>query len=204
MAQPQQQLLPLTMKRLMADVKALQKDPPEFTDAFPDESNMLIWYFGIRGTDDYAGGFYIGKIIHDKEYPLKPPDFQFLTPSGRYEINKNICTTFTRFHPDQWSAIWNIKSLLDGILTNMNDNGDIDGSQLGQIKTSKEERMMLAKESIAYNMKHHKSIFLNFTRFVNSDGTLKTDEEVKMTLKKEKKKKSKDGEKKEDGEKKDE
>jgi ubiquitin-conjugating enzyme E2 J2 len=184
-------LLPLTLKRLLADVKILEKDPPEFLDAHPDENNMLIWYFLMRGTDEYKGGWYLGKIIHDKEYPLKPPDVQMMTPSGRYEINCNICLSFTKFHPDQWSAMWNIRSLLDGMYSNMqNDNKEEQG--LGYIKETPQKRAEYAKKSIDYNLTHYQTLFKSFTRFINIDGTPKTDEEIKQSLKSEKKKEKKE------------
>ena len=185
-----QPLLPLTQKRLLADTKVLNKDPPEFMDAIPDEKNMLIWYFLLRGTGEYQGGWYLGKILHDKEYPLKPPDVQMLTPSGRYEININLCLSFTKFHPDQWSAMWNIRSLLDGVYSNMNDDQKSEQG-IGYMKCSPEERADYAKKSIDYNLTHYQSIFKNFVRFINIDGTPKTDDEIKLTLKSKKEKKEK-------------
>jgi ubiquitin-conjugating enzyme E2 J2 len=192
-----QPLLPLTQKRLLADIKVLEKDPPEFMDAIPDEKNMLVWYFLLRGTDEYQGGWYLGKILHDKEYPLKPPDVQMMTPSGRYEININICLSFTRFHPDQWSAMWNIRSLLDGMYSNMN-NDHKEEQGIGYIKNTPEVRAKYAKESIDYNLTHYQNIFKSFTRFINNDGTPKTDDEIKQTLKSEKKKKDKQSKEKND------
>ena len=183
-------LLPLTQKRLMKDVESLHKNPPEFFDAFPDEKNMLIWYFILRGTGEYKDGWYLGKIIHDKEYPLKPPDVQMLTPSGRYEININLCLSFTKFHPDQWSAMWNIQSLLEGIYSNMNDDNKIEQG-IGYIYKPPAERAEYAKNTIDYNLTHYQTIFKNFVRFINANGTPKTDEEIKSTLKPEKKKKDK-------------
>jgi ubiquitin-protein ligase len=178
----------LTTKRLQADLKILHKDPREDSDAFPDESNMLIWYFLLRGTGEYKDGWYLGKILHDKQYPLKAPDIQLLTPSGRYETNINICLTFTKFHESEWSAMWNVRTLLDGLYSNMNDDQKTEQG-IGYMKRSSEERATFAKESVAYNMKYYPKIFTNFTRFINIDGTPKTDEEIKLTLKPEKKKK---------------
>ena len=59
---------------------------------------------------------------------------------------------------------------------------------IGYIKCSPSERAEYAKESIDYNLTHYQSIFKNFVRFINIDGTPKTDDEIKLTLKQEKKK----------------
>jgi ubiquitin-conjugating enzyme E2 J2 len=182
-------LLPLTQKRILKDVESLHKDPPEFIDAYPDEQNLLTWYFLLRGTGEYKDGWYIGKILHDREYPLKPPDIQMLTPSGRYEININLCLSFTKFHPEQWSAMWNIQSLLEGIYSNMNEDQKIEQG-IGYIKNTPEERAVYAKNSIDYNLTHYQTIYKNFTRFININGTPKSSEEIKLTLKQKKIKKS--------------
>lgn len=33
-----------------------------------------------------------------EDYPFSPPKLRFFTPNGRFETNKDICTTFTNFH----------------------------------------------------------------------------------------------------------
>lgn len=32
-------------------------------------------------------------------------------PSGRFEINQNICFSFTAFHPETWSVAVNFNAL---------------------------------------------------------------------------------------------
>ena len=80
-------------KRLNGDLRLLAKEPLDNIETYPDEDNILIWYFLIKGPEDspYNNGLYIGKILHNPEYPLKPPDFMMLTPNGRFSINKKIC-----------------------------------------------------------------------------------------------------------------
>lgn len=48
--------------------------------------------------DAYAGGVYHGKIIFPSEYPNKAPKLIFLTPNGRFQVNTEICLSFTNFH----------------------------------------------------------------------------------------------------------
>ena len=86
-------LSPLTIKRLANDLKLLTKEPLDCMDAFPKENNQLEWDFLIIGPKDtdYYNGHYLGKIIHNPEYPAKAPDFIMLTPSGRFKIGAKIC-----------------------------------------------------------------------------------------------------------------
>ena len=54
--------------------------------ACPDPNNLFKWYYVIWGLKDcpYEGGYYLGRIIFPKEYPLKPPGIEMITPNGRF------------------------------------------------------------------------------------------------------------------------
>lgn len=71
------------IKRILADVKELQKHPSSRYHAAPLENNMFEWHFTIRGPKDSAfeGGMYHGRILLPSEYPFKPPNIVFLTVS---------------------------------------------------------------------------------------------------------------------------
>ena len=110
----------ITKKRLAGELRLLQKEPLELIDTYPDDNNALVWYFLLRGPDftEYKGGFYIGKILHDPEYPTKAPNFMMLTPTGRFEIEQKICLTNSGYHAESWSPIWNMKTILLGFFIN--------------------------------------------------------------------------------------
>lgn len=64
-------------RRLTRELQALNKNPltsPRI-QAMPNEANILEWHYVIEGSSGtpYHGGFYHGKLIFPKEYPLKPP-----------------------------------------------------------------------------------------------------------------------------------
>lgn len=69
------------IKRILADVKELQKHPSNRYHAAPLEENMFEWHFTIRGPPDtpFEGGIYHGRILLPSEYPFKPPNIVFLT-----------------------------------------------------------------------------------------------------------------------------
>tara|TARA_A100000164_G_scaffold305707_1_gene281965 strand:- start:647 stop:1249 length:603 start_codon:yes stop_codon:yes gene_type:complete len=158
----------LRTKRLNGDIKILKKDPMKYIRAVPNENNMLIWYFIIKGPEfsEYSGGYYLGKIVHNEQYPLKPPDYYMLTPSGRFKINSKICLTNSSYHSDEWSAMWNIKTLLLGFLSIMLDK-DIRG--ISHINDGLCLKKMYARESKRYNEKYHSEILVNFKDFINNN-----------------------------------
>jgi ubiquitin-protein ligase len=155
-------------KRLEGDIRLLKNEPLEDIEAFPEEDNILVWNFLIRGPDfsDYAGGHFIGKVMHNPDYPLKGPDFMMLTPSGRFEINKKICLTNSGYHQEEWSAMWNIKTILIGFLSILLDDTT---SGIAHIKATSDQRKFFASTSNDFNIKTHRAIYSKFTRFVDSN-----------------------------------
>ncbi|AYV81268.1 MAG: ubiquitin-conjugating enzyme E2 [Harvfovirus sp.] len=169
----------ITRKRLIGELKMLQKEPLELIDTYPDDKDSLLWYFLLRGPEDseYKGGFFIGKVLHNPEYPIKAPDFMMLTPTGRFEIEKKICLTNSGYHAETWSAVWNMKTILLGFLSIMADDTT---HGISHIHESKPMRKAHAEESVRYNMKYHKDVWLRFDRFVKMDGSVRSSEEIKL------------------------
>lgn len=159
----------LTLKRLQGDFKLLKKDPHEYFEAYPDDKDVLIWYFIVKGPDfsDFKDGYYLGKIMHNPEYPLKAPDFMVLTPNGRFIEDRKICLSNSSYHSNEWSAMWNIKAILTGFLSIMLDDNE---NGISHIHISKEERQIFAKKSIEYNKQHFPDIIKKFTRFLDEKG----------------------------------
>lgn len=143
-------------KRIQKEIQIYSQTNFEFPNIYLayDESNLCSWYFVIHDLKDtpFDGGFYMGQVILPKEYPLKPPDFIFITPNGRFETNKKICTSFSGFHQDTYSSAWNISSMCCGLVSFMTDNQDVDDSKgIGGIKTTDDEKRILSKKSIFFN-----------------------------------------------------
>lgn len=166
----------ICQKRLVGDMKLLKKEPLEFIDAVPDDNNILTWYFLLKGPaySDYKDGYYIGTIIHSPEYPFKPPDFKMFTPSGRFTTHSKICLSNSSYHSNEWSSMWTIKAILLGFLSIMLDDNE---HGISHINTSKEEKKLLAKQSIGYNKLNHLDIIKKFTRFFDQDGNVLSEEE---------------------------
>ncbi|CAH6421196.1 Ubiquitin-conjugating enzyme E2 [uncultured virus] len=158
-------------KRLLNDIKFLEKEPLEYIDAIPDEVNILKWYFLIKGPQscDYEGGYYLGLILHDHEYPFKAPDFKMLTPSGRFMTDQKICLSNSSYHSNEWSALWNIKTILLGFLSIMMDDKE---HGISHINASSEEKKFHSKNSLNFNKQHYLEIVKKFKRFFDANGDL--------------------------------
>lgn len=57
------------------------------------KKNLLEWHFSFTGIEgsNFEQGVYHGKIRLHPEYPQKAPAISISTPSGRWEVNADIC-----------------------------------------------------------------------------------------------------------------
>jgi len=147
----------MATKRLREELIKVKTAPPPGIIAEPDESNILKWFYVIRGPSDtpYEGGIYIGKLIFPSEYPMKAPSIHVLTPSGRFAINMKICMSMSDFHPESWNPMWSVATIIQGVQSFMAS----DELTTGGIKASNSDRKKLAKFSTGYNQKNYPKLF---------------------------------------------
>jgi len=128
----------------------MQREPPPFVWAVPDEKNILTWNFLIRGPPDspFADGEYHGVLLFPSEYPFKPPGIKMFTPSGRFQPDKKICFSMSDFHPGTWNPAWSVATILTGLLSFMLS----DEMTTGSITSSDGHKRNFAAKSHAFNL----------------------------------------------------
>lgn len=138
-----------TTKRIMKEAKELASQPSSEYTASPIEGDIYEWHFTIRGPpapSPYAGGIYHGRIVLPPAYPMKPPSFRFLTPTGRFEVNREICLSISGHHEETWQPAWGIRTALVAIRSFMDTDA---AGQLGGMDASEEVRKRYARQSVA-------------------------------------------------------
>jgi ubiquitin-conjugating enzyme E2 J2 len=70
-----------------------------------------------------------------------------MTPNGRFQPNQRICTSFSDYHPELWDPSWNVETIVLGLISFWLSPENTAGA----IKTSDEEKVRLARESLKYN-----------------------------------------------------
>ncbi|KAF2028857.1 UBC-like protein [Setomelanomma holmii] len=139
-----------TIKRILKEAAELSTAPSPDYHAEPQEENLFEWHFTLRGPPSpsaYAGGIYHGRIILPSQYPLRPPSFRFLTPTGRFEVNREICLSISGHHEETWQPAWGVRTALVAIRSFIDTDAK---GQIGGIECSKEARERMAKESEAW------------------------------------------------------
>lgn len=135
-----------TIKRILKEAAELSKNPDPTLHAAPLESNLFEWHFTLRGppSTPYATGAYHGRIVLPQQYPLRPPSFRFMTPSGRFEANREICLSISGHHEETWQPAWGIRTALWALRAFMEGGakGQVGGMDMGEA-----ERKRLAEES---------------------------------------------------------
>ena len=146
-------------KRVIKDIKDGQINLKEEFGIHiaPEENNFYQVHFILPGPEDtpYEGGLYHGLIRLNSEHPLKPPNIHMITPNGRFAVdpypipngNRGICTNFTSFHPENWTPMCNIETVLKGFISFMCDPSD---GGVKSIKSTPEQIRKFARESICH------------------------------------------------------
>ncbi|KAF3760157.1 UBC-like protein [Cryphonectria parasitica EP155] len=138
-----------TIRRILREAQELSSAPsPDYT-ATPLETDLFEWHFTLRGPpgSPYAEGLYHGRIALPPTYPLRPPSFRFLTPSGRFEANREICLSISGHHEETWQPAWGVRTALVALRSFMETDPK---GQLGGLDTSDAVRRRLAAESRAW------------------------------------------------------
>jgi len=90
---------------------------------------------------------YHGRIVLPPTYPLRPPSFRFVTPSGRFEVNREICLSISGHHEETWQPAWGVRTALVALRAFMETDPR---GQLGGLDASDPVRRRLAAESRAW------------------------------------------------------
>jgi ubiquitin-protein ligase len=139
------QISKIALKRLPKELASLEKDPPAGFRARPLDQNILDWHFvivGLKGTD-FEGGLYHGRLILDKDYPLKPSQVMLFTKNGRFQPGVSICLSFSSYHPERWLPSWTVRTCIEALQHFMTN----DEAGVGAISASPSQRRDFARLS---------------------------------------------------------
>jgi ubiquitin-conjugating enzyme E2 J2 len=111
----------------------------------------LHFHFCLHGLEGaYSAGLYHGLLELDENYPFRAPKLYFYTPSGRFEVNTPICTSFTSFHQETWTSAWNVRTLIIATISFMYSEEPSFGARSDSIPT----RQALARQSRLFNLRN--------------------------------------------------
>jgi ubiquitin-conjugating enzyme E2 G1 len=136
----------MAVRRLMSELKEINKDPNYFFSVLPNEDNFMEWSFIMIGPPDtfYEGGIFEGILNFPKEYPNHPPKLKFITNIYHPNIyqNGNVCISILHEGVDEyeyesvnerWNPSQSVNTILLSILSilgcpNFDSPANIDAS----------------------------------------------------------------------------
>ncbi|WKT43424.1 hypothetical protein QSH57_008260 [Fusarium oxysporum f. sp. vasinfectum] len=138
-----------TIRRILREAAEISNSPSADYTAEPLESDLFEWHFTLKGPPNsvYSNGIYHGRIVLPPTYPLRPPSFRFMTPSGRFEANREICLSISGHHEETWQPAWGVRTALVALRSFMETDAR---GQLGGLETTDAVRQRLANESPAF------------------------------------------------------
>ena len=137
-------------EQTVKEASELASNPSADYHAEPLENNLFEWHFTLRGPpapSPFAGGLYHGRIVLPPAYPLRPPSFRFLTPSGRFEANREICLSISGYHEESWQPAWGMRTALVAIRSFMDTTTK---GQIGGLECDAATRRAMAREAPAW------------------------------------------------------
>eukprot|EP00730_Choanoeca_flexa_P020158 TRINITY_DN9856_c0_g1_i1.p3 TRINITY_DN9856_c0_g1~~TRINITY_DN9856_c0_g1_i1.p3 ORF type:complete len:165 (+),score=35.33 TRINITY_DN9856_c0_g1_i1:73-567(+) len=103
-------------KRLLKDLKLLQKEPQEGILAHPSSDSLMIWSAVIFGPPDtpFENGVFRLKLEFSEEYPARAPNVKFVTEVFHPNVytNGNICLDILQ---KRWSPSFSVGAILTSI-----------------------------------------------------------------------------------------
>jgi ubiquitin-conjugating enzyme E2 J1 len=75
---------------------------------------------------------------------MRPPSFRFLSPSGRFEVNREICLSISDHHEDTWQPAWGVRTAVVALRGFMESEP---AGQVGALECPESQRRVLAEQS---------------------------------------------------------
>ena len=148
-------------RRLAKEFNELLQTPLPNIKITHNPDDILDWYCMIYELEEpgFIGGEYIFNIKMSSNYPFEPPEFYFLTPNGRFDINKKLCFSNSSYHKESWSPMWTIKTIILGFLSFFLEKTS---SGIGHLTTDESEKNHYASTSQEFNVTKLKNIIKQF------------------------------------------
>ena len=118
------------LKRIIIDIKDIQKSPIDNIHYVPDEDNILNGYALIIGPPNtpYEYGNFLFTFHFSEKYPYEPPKVIYKTNDGATRFNPNlyrsgkVCLSILNtWSGEQWSACQTLRSVLLTLQMTLNE-----------------------------------------------------------------------------------
>jgi len=151
------------LRRLMAEYKQIQKNPPEGIAAGPvAEDNFFEWEAAITGPEStpFQDGVFIAKLSFPQDYPLTPPKMQFTSDLFHPNIYPDGRVCISILHPpgndplgyessnERWSPVQSIEKILLSVMSMIAEPNTESPANVDAAKMWREDKAGFKKRAI--------------------------------------------------------
>ena len=145
----------MAQKRIGAELKDLQRDPPSNCSAGPKDDDIFNWEACIVGPEEtpYHGGMFKLSIQFPVDYPFRAPHVRFVTKIYHPNINSSglICLDILK---DKWSPALTVSKLLLSISSLLSDPNPDDPCVPDIANLYKQNRAAYEEEALMWTLQY--------------------------------------------------
>lgn len=125
---------------------------------FAQTADPKTWWIlikGITGSEgEFTDGEYLCRMVATDDFPYKPPEFYFATPTGIYGVNRKVCIHIGEYHSNSYIRTLGMSGFADQLVSGLIGWRDLSvDTSIGMVKTSSNEKLSLAKASREFNQR---------------------------------------------------
>jgi ubiquitin-protein ligase len=131
------------LRRLMIELRNIERAPHPQIDVYPCATNLLLWRFVVAVPADtpnspYCGGTFLGYLRFPTNFPQSPPECRFITPIRHVNTNAygKVCHSVLNEHWEPTRTILDVLSCVFGLLLSPEVDSPVDTSLAQQLHMS--------------------------------------------------------------------
>ncbi len=154
-------------------VVSLSKTDKNGEMTFYDISWYIVFYNTCGDNNEFIDGEFIIQLDIPASYPNNPPSLKFLTPTGIFDINKNVCLSIGSFHAGSFPSTFGILGYVNLVYGAMIGWKDLNGgiSIINNININ--EIKKFSKNSKLYNQINNQHIMEYFNNYNETNNLIK-------------------------------
>jgi ubiquitin-conjugating enzyme E2 D/E len=143
------------VKRITAELKAIQQAGTTWYEVFVTEDNLADWKVIIKGPDGtpYAGYHWVLRAMFPTDYPFKPPKLQWLTSIYHCNVSSEGRICLNVLH-DSWSPSITFPKIMENIKVMMVEPDTLDALDAWKGSLARTDPDEYKKQALEHTKQH--------------------------------------------------
>lgn len=147
------------VKALIGQFQRAIKLRNEYVKFYMNPMKVDEWWVLIHNisgkNDEFKGGEFLVKLVAPDEFPDKPPGFHFMTPTGIFAVEGDICISIGKYHANNYRPVLGMHGFADEIMNSLVTWKSL-GHGIGiEPNATLDQIRLCTSKSRAYNTKYY-------------------------------------------------